>query len=259
MSEPWELPTSKFPETTAFQSLKLKNAIKVQVSFWLRVWSRLILTDNEFQEFNQLRTPEFKRVEWINSRLVAKDAVRAWLKQQHGIEMCPADIEIAHDEHGKPIPQGVWIDEIGVPPALSVAHTDGLAIAIVGRSSGQYGVGIDIERIRSQPEGFEETAFLPEERALLDSLEGDNRDQWVMRFWCAKEAMVKAIGRGAIEGPHGISVARVDFHTGTVWVTLRGKLAAEFPEFAANGAVVYTAEEDGYAVASTLCEKELRS
>jgi hypothetical protein len=49
-------------------------------------------------------------------------------------------------------------------------------------------------------------------------------------------------------------VQELDAQTGTVKVTLQGKLSEEFPEFAGAQIVVYTTKEENYIVASTICE-----
>ncbi len=132
-----------------------------------------------------------------------------------------------------------------------------MAFAVAGLPENGMGIGVDIERIRTQPDGFDEVAFLPEERAMLDSIEPMLRDEWAMRFWCAKEAVGKGLGRGVQEGPHAVAVLEMDVESGIVRACPRGKLAEEFPEYAEAGIIVYTSQEDGYAIAATLCEKEL--
>ena len=52
-----------------------------------------------------------------------------------------------------------------------------MAFAVAGLPENGMGIGIDIERIRAQPDGFDEVAFLPEERAMLDSIEPTLRDE----------------------------------------------------------------------------------
>ncbi len=253
---PWELPISSFPTAASFQCFRIEGAFESDRAFWIRVWAHLVLSANERKTFGNLRGPETRQIQWLMGRITAKDAIRAFMRQMHNVELCPADVEIVDNEHGQPIPQGAWTRTIEAVPSLSLAHTDGIAVAVAGAAADGLEIGMDIERIRARPEGFGEIAFLPEERALLHSLEESNRDEWVTRFWCAKEAVAKSLGRGLVEGPQSVAVQGADWETGVVRATVGGKLAAQFPELAKSTLVVYTGEEDGYAVAVTFCEKE---
>ena len=68
-------------------------------------------------------------------------------------------------------------------------------------------VGIDVEHIAPRGPEFEQIAFDQQERELLDRF-GDHRDEGIARFWCAKEAVAKALGRGLVEGPQTLVVRR---------------------------------------------------
>jgi phosphopantetheine--protein transferase-like protein len=140
-------------------------------------------------------------------------------------------------------------------PAISIAHSDGLAVAIAGYCSEGQRLGIDVERLRPRQEAFQEIAFSDDELALLGSLPDSARDEWVTRFWCAKEAAAKALGKGLVGGPRSVAVRKVHAPTGTVEVVLGDGLAQGFPELAGVPLVVYTAREEGWVVASTLCER----
>jgi len=50
-------------------------------------------------------------------------------------------------------------------------------------------------------------AFGPDELALLPP--GD-RDEWLTRFWCAKEAVGKARGTGLAGNPKGLRIEAVE-------------------------------------------------
>jgi phosphopantetheine--protein transferase-like protein len=180
-----------------------------------------------------------------------------WLKTYHGLPNSeylgyPADIEIGEDDYGRPVPNGGWLQNIGITPALSMSHANRMAVAIAGPPNQR--LGVDIEQIREREEGFKTLAFTEGESALLNSLEASTREEWMTRFWCAKESVGKALGRGLIEGPKSLVIQDIDTQTGTVKVALQGKLSEEFPEFAGVQIVVYTAKEENYIVASTICE-----
>lgn len=255
LSTRWDAPIGSHLNSSLLFRFRSETLFKGDDAFWKRVFAHLVLNRNERRTFRNLGKSEKRRTEWLSGRVVAKDAVRVLLKQLHGIELGPADVEIGQDEHGRPVPQGAWAREIDVVPALSLAHTGEIAVAIAGHLNSGQGIGIDIERIRPLEQEFETTAFTPEEKDLLDSVDESARQQWVIRFWCAKEALAKALGRGLIEGPQGLAVQQLNVRTGDVKIALQGKLAQEFPKLSKSAVVVHTAQEENYIVACTVCER----
>ena len=251
----WNAPLDSFSNADSFSCRRIKKLFQGNEGFWRLVFAHLILNHNEKQIFCNLGKSEKRQTEWLMGRLVAKDAVRMFLKQRYKMELGPADVEIAQDEYGCPVPQGAWAKEIKAVPALSLAHTNGIAVAIAGYQNAGQKVGIDIEEIRSLERGFETTAFAPKEVELLDSVTESARQQWVIRFWSAKEAAAKALGRGLAEGPQSLAVQALDVKTGIVKIALKGKLAEEFPDLARTAVVVYTGQEEKHIFASTICER----
>jgi phosphopantetheinyl transferase (holo-ACP synthase) len=126
---------------------------------------------------------------------------------------------------------------------------------MAGHLGANQGMGVDIERVRPLKDGFEKTAFTEEECNLLDSFESLERQVWVIRFLCAKEALGKALGGRAVREPKCSTVQYLNEHTGEVTMRLNGRLSEEFPELSKIPVVVHTAEEDNHVVASTICEK----
>ena len=273
VSTQWNTPISSFPKdiSESLECYQIRERFgDLGSTIWETVWAYLILNQNERQSYWNMveKKLENRRMDWLFGRTTAKDAVRMWFKKHHGIPKSeylgyPADIEIGEDDYGRPVPKGRWAQEIGIIPALSMAHADRMAVAITGPPNQR--LGVDIEQIREREQGFETLAFTEEERTLLNSLEASTREEWITRFWCAKESVGKALGRGLIEGPKSLVVQELDAQTGTVKVALRGKLSEAFPEFAGAQIVAYTAtsnahprglsaKEENYIVASTICE-----
>ena len=79
---------------------------------------------------------EEQRIEWLLGRVVAKEAVRLYLKLRYGIVLYSADIDILLDENGNLLPQGAWSNNVPHVPVLSLSHSYGSAIAVVGDSDG---------------------------------------------------------------------------------------------------------------------------
>jgi len=254
-SEPQPLPLAHFPDPESFQCSQIETLCKADRLFWNRVCAYIILKPREREEFRNLHVPEARQIEWLTGRVAAKDAVRELIERLHGIKLCPVDIEIVKDEHGQPFPTGAWEAQVGQRPALSMAHTEGVALALAGFCREGQRVGIDIEKIRPREKGFETMSFNKEELELISTLASNDRDEWVTRLWCAKEAVGKALGRGLIDGPRGVAVQEVDTNAETVKIRLRGKLAELFPEFASSPIKAYTVREGDVIISSTICER----
>jgi phosphopantetheinyl transferase len=137
-------------------------------------------------------------------------------------------------------------------PSISIAHVEGVAVAIACLEPLSR-VGIDVEPIIERSAGFESTAFLSEERALLDRWSGVDRAEWITRFWCAKEALAKATGLGFIEGPSSVEIISV-VANGLIGARLRGLLAERCPDLQSRTLRVMTARRDDFAWAWTLAE-----
>ena len=140
-----------------------------------------------------------KRKEWIISRVAVKDAVRNLLNREKLEAYYPIEFEIRSDEVRKPYLQGAMTDGIQV----SIAHkgTDAVGIARYDRS-----VGIDIERIEIRNQGFQDLVFSDSEKALL---EGRDNAEWVTRFWVAKEAYGKYLGKGLQGNPRVYTISEI--------------------------------------------------
>jgi acyl transferase domain-containing protein/phosphopantetheinyl transferase len=258
-SKPMADPLARFPSPDAFECYRDEGSEMLHsrdaATFWIKVWAHLILNHRERQEFYALGGPEERQAEWLLGRFAAKDAVRSLLKKHHELSIPPADIEIAKDEHGRPQPCGYWLHDLGYTPALSTSHGGQLAIAIAGRCAAHEYLGVDVEQIEPRSPDFEEVAFTAYERSLLDGIGDGDRQEWVTRFWCAKEAVGKAIGRGLLHGPQSVLVQAAEGADGVVKVTIGDRFAGEFPALAGVLLTVYTMRHRDYIIASTLCER----
>jgi phosphopantetheinyl transferase len=153
------------------------------------------------------------------------------MREQRGIELAPTDIEIDTDPDGRPV---VRLDGA---PVVSVAHTDGVAVAV---AACEGTVGVDVERLAAPPPGFATAAFGADE---LEELPGERREEWLLRAWCAKEAVAKALGDGLRGRPKALAVGAVDASSGRIVVRVAGAPLT-----------AHTAVQDDLAVATTLCE-----
>jgi 4'-phosphopantetheinyl transferase len=72
-------------------------------------------------------------------------------------------------------------------------------------------LGVDLERLRARPRALElaRRYFAPAEAERLHALAPEPREAAFLRLWCAKEAVLKAHGRGLAFGLH-----RLEFDLG---------------------------------------------
>ncbi len=161
---------------------------------WLDVLAHIGLSQEERRIWMDLAGPDKRRFEWLLARIAGKEAVRHLLKENYGLEVWLADIEIYADEWGRPLVRGEWLDRMAVAPVLSLTHSNGIAAALAAVDGAASAWGIDIESLHRPGKGFPDLAFAPEERLMLPSPDALEFEDWCLRFWCAKEAVGKALG-----------------------------------------------------------------
>jgi 4'-phosphopantetheinyl transferase len=68
--------------------------------------------------------------------------------------------------------------------------------------------GVDLERLRPHPRALPiaRRYFSPDETAALEALSEGQRDRAFLELWTAKEAVLKALGRGIAFGLHRLSI-----------------------------------------------------
>lgn len=124
-------------------------------------------------------------------------AARAWLAARLGLP--PAALALGRDAHGRPALGRAGQD-------CNWSHSgDRLLVALADGAR----VGVDLERRRPRPRALElaRRYFHPGEAAALAALPADVRDAAFLRLWCAKEALLKAHGRGLAHGLARFEVA----------------------------------------------------
>ncbi len=220
---------------------------------WRDVLEHVQLGPDERADYLAFPGPDIRRTHRLWGRIAAKEAARRIWEARGLAPTYPADLIVAPDRNGRPTLRSRIESDRADLPALSIAHVDGVAVALAAVDPGAR-VGIDLEPIVERSSGFEATAFTPGERALLDSWAGLERAERVARFWCAKEAVAKATGLGFVDGPSGSEVVSV-LADGIVGVRLWGKLAASWPELADRPIRVITGRRGDHAWAWTLGER----
>jgi acyl transferase domain-containing protein/phosphopantetheinyl transferase len=259
--ELWDLPTAPLPACGNYVASLVDGLSEKGSATMEDACACIVLSRSEREQWRSLRGPRNRRAQWLLGRAAAKDAARAYLKRQYGLALYPADVEVtaecagAPPARGRPRVTGAWAPDLPALPAISLAHTGMFGVAVAGGAGPDDPLGIDIERVRPREAGFMGLAFSPDERAWLEALDEPERWEWATRFWCAKEAVGKAVGHGLVDGPAGVTVQHVDWNTGRLELRLTGALARLVPELSDVSVVAYTARQQDLAVASTVCER----
>jgi 4'-phosphopantetheinyl transferase len=124
-------------------------------------------------------------------------AARAWLAGRLGVDA--ERLVLERDLHGRP--------ELGQPRYdCSWSHSGAhLLVALAGDAR----VGVDIEVHRPRPRAVEiaRRYFHPREAEALAVLPEAMRGAAFLRLWCAKEALLKAHGRGLAHGLDRFEIA----------------------------------------------------
>jgi 4'-phosphopantetheinyl transferase len=112
------------------------------------------------------------------------------------------DVVLEQNEHGRPALASTHASTID----FNWSHSDDRAIIAIGRD---VSLGIDIERLRARPRAVEiaERYFSADETRMLRALPVAERGAAFLELWTAKEAVLKALGRGIAFGLHRLSIA----------------------------------------------------
>ena len=143
-----------------------------------------LLSHDERERAARLTRPE----PWIAARV----ALRTVLGERLG--MAPSEVAFALGPHGKP-------ELPGSPVRFNLAHSGDRALIAVS----DVEVGVDLERTARSSRAVERTLTEAERAAL-----GPDRHVELLRVWCRKEALAKAIGGGLGWAPEEFDTTRPD-------------------------------------------------
>lgn len=201
---------------------------------WLKVLSRVILNASERRDFSEMKGSTSRRVEWLFGRVAAKEAVRRFLKDFYQARWSDADVQIWADDSGKPHALGAWSDFLTTKLDIAIAHTAQFVVAVAAANAR---VGVDVESVeRDLSEEFAFGVFTHDELEL--AAHAANPSQTIIRFWCAKEAVSKALGTGIRYSPREMIVSDYEAASGRLTVRLEGAWAEAFKMLKGRGITV---------------------
>lgn len=117
----------------------------------------------------------------------------------------PAALELRNDEHGKP---HLFLDgEEYRGLQFNWSHSGAFALLAMARD---VTPGVDIEQPREGVKILEiaQRFFAPAEAEILASCAAGEREALFFRLWCAKEAVLKGLGRGLAFGLERVAFER---------------------------------------------------
>lgn len=133
---------------------------------------------------------------------LTRAAARALVAESLGVD--PAAVRFAIDAHGKPrltAPAGheLW---------FNVSHTEGFALVALSRV-GPVGVDVELARPRRRLQQLAAHVLAPSDATLWDGADEAALVDRFYRVWCAKEAVLKADGRGISAGVANVELGEI--------------------------------------------------
>ena len=215
-------------------------------ALWLKTMSHIVLGKDERRAFGEMAGTVQRRTEWLFGRIVAKESVRRFVRENYQARWSSADIQIWADDQGKPHAIGAWSDNLNVKLDLAISHTKDFVVAIVAANAR---VGVDVEKAsRDLSEEFTNGVFSGDELEL--AAESSDAPSTLIRFWCAKEAVSKALGTGIRYSPRELVVESFDAADGELSVSLAGQWLDAFKAFKGRPVRVKTVLVKGHVLAS---------
>ena len=160
-----------------------------------RLLASAVLSAEEREIWLGLTSQPARRTEWLMGRIALKEVVRQWVLARTGHPLYPADVVIWTDDQGRPFVAGAWVDHLALAPEVSLTHSAGHSLAVAGPPSHALGIDLEWPGRLAEPHLVAES-FSAAEQASLQAQQPKDREQTVLRFWCAKEAAAKCLGMG---------------------------------------------------------------
>ena len=222
-------------------------------ALWLKTVSHIVLHGAERRPFAEMPGTIGRRTEWLFGRIAAKEAVRRFLHENYQARWTDADVYVWSDGSGKPHALGAWQDRLSIRLDLAIAHTAQFVIAVVAANAR---VGVDVEmRTRALSEEFIRGVFGPDELELAAN--AVDTPAALVSFWCAKEAVSKALGTGIRYPPRELVVDGFLPDVGEMTVALHGQWLEAFPMFRGRSLSVSSTVIREHVLASCFLPEQL--
>lgn len=123
------------------------------------------------------------------------------------------DVALVEGEYGRPELAEPWNRSL----QFNWSHSGDIALIAIAHGCAP---GIDVEQLRPRPRAMQLARhyFHPEEAAALAALDESQQEQAFLQLWTAKEAILKAMGRGIAFGLHRLRLAVPPAPPRVLWV-----------------------------------------
>ncbi|MGA8348284.1 MAG: beta-ketoacyl synthase N-terminal-like domain-containing protein, partial [Isosphaeraceae bacterium] len=158
---------------------------------WREVLEQTQLSPEEQAACLALDGPEVRRTHQLWGRIAAKEAARRLWLATGDPPRFPADLAIVGGMGRPPRLRDLARPESKDLPAISIAHTEGIVVALAARNP-DTPVGIDIEPVFEGAEGTDTLSLTDEERLELPTGAETSPGEWIARFKAARQAAAKA-------------------------------------------------------------------
>lgn len=158
-----------------------------------------------------------RRDDWLLGRVAAKALAAAALRAAFPGAWPLRAIEIASEPGGRPYarlapevePAAGFAPGETVPVAISISHEAGRALCAAACTAPDGGplrqLGVDLCAVEPRPAAFAATFFTPDEERFVREAPAPERGGRATLVWCAKEAVLKALGIGLTVDTRAVS------------------------------------------------------
>jgi 4'-phosphopantetheinyl transferase len=174
--------------------------------FWLEQVTNDVPIDNEWLSRDECVRCELmlipkRRSDWRLGRWTAK-LLLANLSGLGLDSITLAGIEVRPAESGAP---EAYISGQRTKFAMSLAHSNGVALCLVGPRG--VSIGCDLEHIEPRSQAFVEHYFREAEQGMVDAAAPGDRPLLANLIWSAKESALKALGVGLRADTRSVGVS----------------------------------------------------
>jgi len=163
------------------------------------------LSAAELEKYRAFRF-EKRRDDWLLGRWTAKRLLQAAILQETNELLARDAIEIFNDADHAP---HVTCDLLPATLHLSISHSNQSALCAVSEKA----VGADLELIEPREDYLARDYFTAREQARVNASSPAQRDLVVTAIWSAKEAALKALGKGLSVDTRAVEISLAPFET----------------------------------------------
>lgn len=257
LSKPWSEELSQLSNTELMECRVLKDfpdeLLHSHGKLWQSCLAYLALSRREREVWQALADSNTDRTEWLLARICGKDAVRNFLRNHHGMQLCLADIEIESDGNRPPVVNGTWTTKLDRVPRIALTHRPGIGAAVV--SADGDGCGISTKKMATSKNVINQMDLSPDEQNKIDSNFDSLNAEWLIRIWCAKEAVAKALGRDLTAGLSGLTLKHLEVQTGMLHLEISEKSEKLDTQFSRKPIIAYSWRDADLIMACSVFRK----